>query len=112
MMYLPAPLRGKFEVDCELTAPAGREIRLVYGGQVFGLKADLKNLERAQIGRPMPDVAITPPLEKVGEWYAIRLAVDAGPDSRLDQRTEGPRGPGPAGVRPLAGDPVPGHPGR
>ncbi len=78
MMYLSVPLRGKFELTCELTAPAGREVRVDYGGQVLGLKADLKNLERSQLGRPMPDVAITPPMEKVGEWYALRLAVDGG----------------------------------
>lgn len=77
MLYLPVPLRGKFEVHCELTAPAGREIRLVHGGQVFGLKPDGRNLERGQIGRPMPNAGINPPLEKLGEWYAIRLAVDA-----------------------------------
>ncbi len=41
-------MRGKFELTCELTAPAGREIRVVYGGHVLGLKADLKNLERSQ----------------------------------------------------------------
>jgi hypothetical protein len=76
MIYLIVPLRGKFELACELTATAGREVRVVYGGQVLGLKADLKNLERSQLGRPMPDVAITPPLEKMGEWYGLRLAVD------------------------------------
>ncbi len=78
MMYLSVPMRGKFELTCELTAPAGREIRVVYGGQVLGLKADFKNLERSQLGRTMPDVAITPPMEKVGEWYTLRLAVDGG----------------------------------
>ncbi|MHB1556493.1 MAG: DUF1583 domain-containing protein [Isosphaeraceae bacterium] len=77
MLYLPVPMRGKFEVNCELTAPKGREIRLVYGGQVFGLKPDGKSLERGQIGRPMPNAGINPPLEKLGDWYALRLAVDA-----------------------------------
>ena len=75
-MYLPVPMRGKFDFSCELTAPAGREIRVAYGGHVLGLKADKKHLERSQIGRPMPDVAITPPIEKAGEWYAMRLASD------------------------------------
>jgi tetratricopeptide (TPR) repeat protein len=76
MMYLAVPLRGTFAFDCELTAPAGREIRVVYAGQVLGLKADGKHLERGQIGRPSSEISINPPIDQPGEWYAWRLAVD------------------------------------
>ncbi len=106
-MYLPVPMRGKFDFSCELTAPAGREIRVAYGGHVLGLKADKKHLERSQIGRPMPDVAITPPIEKAAEWYAAAARLGRPPALRLDRRPEGPRGAAGDGVRPLVGVPEP-----
>jgi hypothetical protein len=43
-----------------------------------GPKLDLKLLDRSQFGRPLGDVAINPPLEKLGEWYAFRLAAQKG----------------------------------
>jgi hypothetical protein len=78
MMDLTIPLRGDFQLDCELTAAPGREIRVAYAGLALGPKADGKHLERSALGRPMPDVAVNPPLEKLGEWSAYRLAVRGG----------------------------------
>jgi hypothetical protein len=78
MLYFAAPIRGPFAFDCELTAPAGREIRVVYGGQIIGIRADGKHLERSQIGRPLPEIAVSPSIDTTGEWYALRLASDGG----------------------------------
>src|SRR5262249_37671684 len=64
LLELAVPLRGDFQLDCELTVSAGREIRVAYGGLVLGPRADLKHLERSQLGRTPLDVAINPPLEK------------------------------------------------
>ena len=75
MMYLAVPLRGDFQLDCELTSAASREIGVAYAGLVLGIKADLKHVERSNLGRPMPEVTLNPPIEKLGEWYSYRLAV-------------------------------------
>jgi hypothetical protein len=77
-LYLTVPLRGDFQLDCQLTSAPGREIRVAYGGLALGPKADLKHLERAPIGRPSADLALNPPLEKLTEWYPFRLVVNAG----------------------------------
>jgi hypothetical protein len=74
MLYFAAPIRGDFAVDCEVTASAGREIRLVYGGQILGLRSDGKHLVRSQIGRPSSEIAINPPVDLSGEWISLRLA--------------------------------------
>ena len=78
LLYLNVPLRGDFQLDCELTSAPGREIQVVYGGLAVGPKADLKHLERSQFGRPQADIAINPPLDKLAEWYPFRLIVKAG----------------------------------
>jgi hypothetical protein len=78
MLDFAVPLRGDFQLDCELTAPAGREIRVAYAGLVLGLQADRKRLERGAIGRPSIDVTINPPLEVANDWYALRLIVKSG----------------------------------
>ncbi|MHC5538775.1 DUF1583 domain-containing protein, partial [Singulisphaera rosea] len=56
----------------------GREIRASYGGVIVGPKNDLKHLERSQYGRTLPDILLTPPLEKTGDWYKYRLTVKGG----------------------------------
>ncbi|MGP0063330.1 MAG: DUF1583 domain-containing protein [Isosphaeraceae bacterium] len=78
MMVLAVPLRGDFQVDCELTSAAGREIGVAYAGLVLGPRADRKYLERSNLGRPMPDVTLNPPLDKLAEWYPYRLLVKGG----------------------------------
>jgi len=78
LMYLAVPLRGDFRIDCELSARPGQSIRLAYGGLAVGPKPDLKLLDRSQFGRPLGDIAVNPPLEKLGDWLAFRLAVNGG----------------------------------
>ncbi len=78
LLYLNVPLRGEFQLDCELTSGPGREIQVVYGGLAVGPKADLKHLDRSQFGRPLAEIAINPPLDKPGEWYPYRLVVSGG----------------------------------
>ncbi len=77
-MYLAIPLRGDFQVDCELTGSPDRKIRLQYGGLAIGPSADLKHVERAQFGRPVGELSINPPLEKPAEWFPYRLVVKGG----------------------------------
>ena len=78
LMYLAVPMRGEFQIDCELTSSAGREIRVAYAGLALGIKSELKHLERSNLGRPMPDVTLNPPIDKPAEWYPYRLTVKGG----------------------------------
>jgi hypothetical protein len=75
LLYLTVPLRGGFQVDCELTSAPGRQIRVGYGGLWLGPKPDGKQLERSQFGRPLADLTLRPPLGRLAEWYAFRLVV-------------------------------------
>ncbi len=72
------PLRGDFQLDCELTFGPGREIQVVYGGLAVAPQADLKHLDRSQFGRPLSEIAINPPLDKPSEWFPYRLVVSGG----------------------------------
>ena len=54
-------------------------------------KADLKHLDRSQFGRPLSEMAINPPLDKLAEWYPYRLVVKRGSDDVVHQRPQGER---------------------
>ena len=75
MMYLGVPLRGDFQLDCELNPSGWREVRVSYGGMMVGPKADLKHVIRSHYGRALPEITIIPPLERPGDWYKYRLVV-------------------------------------
>ncbi len=49
-----------------------------YGGLAAALKYDLKHVDRYQYGRFLPDLALVPPFEKIGDWYPFRLVVKSG----------------------------------
>ncbi len=78
LLYLAIPLRGDFGIDCQLSARPGQAIRLAYGGLAVGPRPDPKALDRSQFARPMGDVLVSPPLEKLGDWLAFRLAIKGG----------------------------------
>jgi hypothetical protein len=78
MLYLSVPLRGDFQLDCELNMFDGNELRVSYGGMAVGPKSDLKHVLRTQYGRALPEIAINPPLERPDDWYAYRLVVKGG----------------------------------
>ena len=75
MMYLNVPLRGDFQLDCELSSMFGRRLRVMYGGVGVNPLEDSKKLERFVIGRPPSEVALNPPLVKLGDWCAFKLVV-------------------------------------
>jgi hypothetical protein len=77
-LYMAVPIRGEFQINCELTALPRATIRIGYGGLAVGPKQDLKALERSQFGRPSGEIALNPPLEKLGEWYAFQLTTKGG----------------------------------
>ena len=78
MMYLNVPLRGDFQLDCELSSTVGLRIRLVYGGVGVAPGNDPKTPERFQLGGAPSELTLNPPLEKLGDWYPYRLVAKGG----------------------------------
>jgi len=77
-LYLNAPLRGNFEVRCDLTTFDWRESRLAYAGTWVGIQFDLKRYEIGHYGRFDAEGAIEPPLPNLGAFYPYRLVVKDG----------------------------------
>jgi predicted Zn-dependent protease len=78
MMYLNVPLRGDFQLDCELSSTVGRRIRVIYGGVGIAPLNDPKQLERFQLGGSTTELMLNPPLAKLGDWYPFRLVAKGG----------------------------------
>lgn len=74
-LYLNTPLKGDFQLDCEITAAVGREIHVMFAGVCYGLSADAASLDRSRYGDFLPPQAIMPPLDKKSEWHALKLVV-------------------------------------
>ncbi len=74
-LYLRTPLRGDFEVSCELTSSGYREARLAYGGLRFELSQSLKRYNLFSFAHSIRSMDIDPPLTNVGPWYKFRLSV-------------------------------------
>lgn len=78
-MYFNVPLRGNFEVNCDLTGFGWREAQLAYGGLRVGLIYDLKRYQLAAYNRNLREVNLNPPLATINrDWYAYRLEVKDG----------------------------------
>jgi hypothetical protein len=77
-LYFNVPLRGNFEINCELTSFGWREAQLTYGGLRPFLVHDLKRVNLEHYDRPIRTINLEPPLEKVGDWYVFRLVVQDG----------------------------------
>jgi hypothetical protein len=78
MLYLRAPLRGEFQVDCELAMLGWRELKLAYGGLTIAPKYDYKNVQLWHFTRQMADAPLNPPLKPIEGWYKYRLVVKKG----------------------------------
>ena len=72
------PLRGDFEVACELNLDDRRSMQVVYGGLLLEVAPDGKSYQVRQdegAGRSYP---LEPPLATQREWHAYRLTVRGG----------------------------------
>ena len=79
LLFLATPLRGDFEVTCELTTFGWREGRISYGGTSIGLNWSWKEFEVQRYGRwTEANGLINPPLKEGGDWYPSRLVVKDG----------------------------------
>ncbi len=77
-LFLAAPIRGDFELTCDLTSFGWREARISYGGVAVGILHDLKRYEVLHYGRTVSTGAIEPRLPDVPDWYPFRLVVKGG----------------------------------
>ena len=105
LMYLTVPLRGDFQLDCELTS-ARRIARSAcqYGGLALGPERRPEACWSAsQFGRPLAELSLNPPLEKLGEWYPFRLVVKGGRMTAFINGRKVHDAACSAGCRPLAG---------
>ena len=79
LLFLATPLRGDFEITCDLTSFHWREARLSHGGTSIGLNWSLKEFEVQRYGRwTEANGRIDPPVKDVGDWYPFRLVVKNG----------------------------------
>jgi tetratricopeptide (TPR) repeat protein len=77
-LYLASPLRGNFEVECELTSFDWRETQLSYGALTVALQWDKKSYQLRHFGRYDGSNPIDPPFKEIGPWYAFKLVVKDG----------------------------------
>jgi tetratricopeptide (TPR) repeat protein len=77
-LYYNVPLRGNFEVNCELTSFGWRESRISYAGVMVGVVFDLKRYDLMHYGRGLPGGTIDPPLKDLKAYYPYRLVVKDG----------------------------------
>ena len=74
----PLPLRGDFEVSCELSLDDRRSMQVVYGGLLLEIAPDGKSYQVRQDEGPARSFPLEPPLETRGDWHAYRLTVHGG----------------------------------
>ncbi|HTU17039.1 MAG TPA: DUF1583 domain-containing protein [Gemmataceae bacterium] len=74
-LYLRMPLRGDFEVSCELTTFGWRQPNVSYGGLRFYLDGNRKKYNLFSFSRLIRPGDIAPPLPPLGPWYKYRLVV-------------------------------------
>jgi tetratricopeptide (TPR) repeat protein len=75
-LYFTVPLRGNFEVRCEMPHAGYEETSLAYGGMRVGIDHNLKGADVEVLGQWRKN-PLDPPLV-VGPWYRYRLAVQDG----------------------------------
>jgi hypothetical protein len=77
-LYFNTPLRGNFEVNCQLTTFNWREAGLTYAGTAIELRYTRDRCELSHYGRGPSTVMIAPTLPELGDWYDYRLVVQDG----------------------------------
>jgi tetratricopeptide (TPR) repeat protein len=78
-LYFAAPLRGTFQVECELTSVGCRDFQVVYNGLHLLLpQYDRKKCDIVQFGRSIRQAAFNPPLDAKQLRYPFRLEVADG----------------------------------
>jgi hypothetical protein len=77
-LFLASPLRGNFEVECELTSFDYREAQISYAAQAVALQYDRKSYHLWRLGRFASASPIEPPFPQIAPWYSFKLAIKDG----------------------------------
>jgi hypothetical protein len=77
-LYFGVPMRGDFEVQCELSIHNWTKGDLAYGGLKPSLFHDMKKLELHRFRRKLRDVTLDPPMKVEGGWFKYRLTAKDG----------------------------------
>jgi tetratricopeptide (TPR) repeat protein len=78
MFYLNVPLRGDFEVTCELAATGWREMRCAYGALRCDVMHTKKEYQIHVLGEGMSKFKVEPPLPDLAAGFRYRLVVQDG----------------------------------
>lgn len=76
-LYYKTPLRGDFEIECELSGTGVDQIRIFYAGVTATLLSK-KVLEIRHVDGEHHKVSLKPELETIPDWFSYRLSVKAG----------------------------------
>jgi hypothetical protein len=77
-LYFKVPLRGDFEIECELSSFGWREAQISYGGRWVAISQELKKFDLSHFGRSLRNLMLDPPLKDIGDWYSYRLVARDG----------------------------------
>lgn len=72
-LYFAVPLRGDFEVECDITAFGWRTSELFFGGEWIGLQYDLETFIVGDLRSRELRYPIAPPLTKFKDWIHYRI---------------------------------------
>ncbi len=77
-LYLTSPIRGNFEVECELTSFDWRETQLSYAALAVALQYDKKSYQLRHYGRVDASLPIDPLFKEIRSWYNFKISVKDG----------------------------------
>ena len=78
MMYLSVPLRGDFQLDCEVSPRRERRSGSSTPARPSLPAATSRCWSGSGWAGRLSDEAVNPPLEKLGDWYPLRLVLTGG----------------------------------
>ena len=77
-LSMGVPLRGDFEIECDLTSFNYREARLGYGGSIVMPDWTLKKIDIFHNEEYLPPQTIDPPLQPLADFYRFKLSIKDG----------------------------------
>ena len=104
-LYLNVPLRGDFEVSCEIRSFGPDQMQLAYGAIVNDDLLKTARRPRSSTSASHDERLFEPPLEESKEWNPLRRAVKNNKYTVFIQGRQILRRPLAERTRPLVGDP-------
>ncbi|MES2789222.1 MAG: DUF1583 domain-containing protein, partial [Planctomycetota bacterium] len=93
LVYFQLPLRGDFELECELSSFDWRELEVMYAGEWSGILGNLSQMRRGRAGGRLENTAVDQAIRNPGFMYDYRLVSKAGTvtqfinDVKISERT-------------------------